>query len=379
MGLIRDFFFGAKTVAIGDINCDPLTAEICLYELALENVTSIIGNALVQTKILTYENGKNIKGDMYHLFNVKPNLNENAAEFKKKLATKLVFDNEALVIQSEEGYLFIADVWDVNDSVFYPKIYYNIVIDGFQMTGSRNATQVLHLKLNNKDVTNTLQCVYSMYGKAIKRAFNQFYKLRGIFKLQNFVGYQDKQQEEIADIFKKKVTDYFGDSNTSVMTLEKGLEFEDKSKNEVKADDIDSMIDRVFNIVFSSFGIPIGLMREGAASTAAKSTSANMDQLLAMCINPLTSLLENEANAKFYSRSEYLSGNFVRLRTYNVKHNSPLESATNIDVLRRNGFNFNEIMNYLGEEEIDEAWAYERFITKNYERIKKEGSTVNEA
>ena len=374
VGLIRDWILGAKTVAVDGFECDQVTAELYLHQLAQENVATIIGNALVQSNINTYKNGKMIRENMYHLFNVKPNINENAADFRKKLASKLVFNNDALIIQSQNGELFIADSFEENDSVFFPKIYSDITFGDFKMSGTRNATQVLHIKLNNNEVNKVLDQVNFLFAKAVRRSMSQFYKLRGLFKLNNFVGYDNASQEDTTEIFRKKVASYFGDANASVMTLEKGLEFEDKSKNDAKVEDIDAMIDKIFGFVFNAYGVPISLMKEVASSTAAKTTSASMDQLLSQCIDPLAKTIETEVNAKFYTIQDYKNKTYVRIKTHNVKHTSPLDSATNIDILTRNGFNFNEIMTYLGEEEIDEPWAYERHMTKNYGKVEKEGS-----
>ena len=50
-----------------------------------------------------------------------------------------------------------------------------------------------------------------------------------------------------------------------------------------------------------------------------------------------------------------------------------LDSTNSLDILKRNGFTHNELMRALGEEQIDEAWANKRYITKNYEEIKEGG------
>lgn len=368
MGLISDIFNRTKIINIDGTSCDLISAEMCIYELALDNVAAFIGNSLVQSKIVTYDKGKVKKDNMYYLFNVKPNKNENATEWKKKIAYKLVFDNEVLIFQNKEE-LFIADSFDESDDIFKQKIYSNITVEDISLKKGIKTEDCLHIKLNNNKTKKVLDCVYSLHGKALARAYKQFYKQRGLFMLSNNVSFGTTDQEEIKQIMTKKVSDYYGEKDTAVMTLENGLGFEDKSKNEVKYEDIDQMIEKVFTLVFNAYGVPLNFMKEASTTSATKSSSGIMDQYLSMCINPLATLIETEINAKFYTKKQYLERTYIKIRTHNVKHNSPLESATNIDILRRNGFNFNEIMEYLGEEEINEKWATERYITKNYEKM----------
>ena len=369
MGLIRDFFSRSTMVPVGDLDCDAVTAEICLYELALENVASIIGNSLTQLKIHTYRQNERINGILYHTLNVKPNKNQNAADFRKKLARKLVFDNEALIVQIGNGDLFIADSFQPDDRVIDEKRYEQVVVDDVMFNRTFLSSDVLHIKLNNKKINDVLSCVYRLHGVAIKRALSQFYKQKGFFKIQSLNSYKDKTQEEIQDLFKRKVMGYFGNSDTSVMVLENGLEFVDNTENKAKIDDINGMIDKVYSIVFSAFGIPISFVKEATSTASTKSANANMDQYLTLCINPIATTLENEINAKYYSQDQYRNGSFSRVKTFNVKSNNPLDNASNIDILRRNGYSFDEIREFFNEEPLNEAWSKRRYITKNYEEI----------
>ena len=372
--IIKNIFSKEKIVNINGLGCDVLTAEICLYELGLEMVAEIIGNSLVQTVFATYKDSKRFKGEMYHLFNVKPNKNQNAAEFRKQLAYKLVYDNEVLIIQDNEGYLHIANTFDEDDMLFYEKTYSNVYLaDNFYFNRTFRAGEVIHLKWNNKKINDVLNQVYLLHGKALSRVMSQFHKLRGLFNLTSMNSFKDKTQDEVREIFQKKVADYFGDSNVAVMTLENGLSFSDNSKNEVKYEDIDSLIDRIFGTVFSAFLIPTSFIKTitTASTGSVKVTSNAMDQYLTMCLNPLVTLIATEFNSKLYTKKQYLEGMFLKIKTSNIKYTNMFDSASNIDILRRNGFSFNEILYELGEVEIEEEWASLRFITKNYELMQE--------
>ena len=65
-----------------------------------------------------------------------------------------------------------------------------------------------------------------------------------------------------------------------------------------------------------------------------------------------------------------MKGNYLKIDTKAIKHIDLLSVSTAIDKLIGSGsFCINDIREAIGEEPIDEDWARQHFITKNYETV----------
>ena len=92
--------------------------------------------------------------------------------------------------------------------------------------------------------------------------------------------------------------------------------------------------------------------------------------MLTFCIDPLARMLEKEINRKRNGMAGFISGNYLKIDTMAVKHIDIFDIATPIDKLISSGvFTINGILRTIGEPEINEDWANEHFITKNYSTI----------
>ena len=116
-------------------------------------------------------------------------------------------------------------------------------------------------------------------------------------------------------------------------------------------------------------------------------TSKAVDDFLTFCLDAVVELIQDELNGKQFTKSQYLSGNYIKISTQTIKHIDVLDMAGNIDKLIASGaFCINDIMRLLHEEPIEEEWAWQHFMTKNYSPMhellnalsEKGGQTTNE-
>ena len=99
-------------------------------------------------------------------------------------------------------------------------------------------------------------------------------------------------------------------------------------------------------------------------------TSKAIDEFLTFCIDPLIQILTKELNRKSFSRLQCISGHYFKFDTTAIKHIDLLDVATAIDKLISSGcFTINDIRRVCGADEIDEPWANQFFMTKNYSTI----------
>ena len=109
-----------------------------------------------------------------------------------------------------------------------------------------------------------------------------------------------------------------------------------------------------------------------------KSTSTT--DFITFGVLPHLQILEDGLNSKIISKKDYLNGECIKINKLNMQHRDILESANGMDKLFSNGYTHNEINSIAGLPELDEEWANERYITKNYAKLGSvlEGGDDNE-
>ena len=371
----RDFLgkIFSKDITEVDVIDEKFISEIYLKELAINSAINIIAKLMSSCEIKTYMNNKFICGHMYYLFNVEPNQNQNATQFYFDLFQKLVYDNEVLVFR-ENGYLYVAE------RSLYETYFKNVTLKDLTLTEKTYyMNDVLYLKLNNKKIKKLIDGLYNSYGTLISSAMDSYKKSKGIrgkYKISSNWSQKYKDQEELQKVIRSKFKSYFSSDN-AVLPLEEGFDFiesnSDGTKKLIASSEITQLIDEVFNVVAVAFNMPIGVLKGDISQN-----KEIIKSLLTFNIKPYARMLENEINRKFYGEKEYIAGNRVRVDTKNVQYINIFENANALDVLFRMGFSYNEIMTRLDEEQLDEKWANEHFITKNYMNVQEMTSNGKE-
>ena len=99
-------------------------------------------------------------------------------------------------------------------------------------------------------------------------------------------------------------------------------------------------------------------------------TEKAVDEMLTFCLDPLAEMFMQEINRKRSGRSEVLKGTKLQIDTMRVKHIDMFDIATSADKLISSGiYTVNMILRALGEPQMDEDWADQHFITKNYSTV----------
>ena len=80
--------------------------------------------------------------------------------------------------------------------------------------------------------------------------------------------------------------------------------------------------------------------------------------------------MQQEINRKRNGFEGFAAGNYIKIDTLAVKHIDIFDIATPVDKLISSGaFTINDIRKVIGEPLIEEGWADQHFITKNYSTI----------
>lgn len=348
---------------------ESLKIEVFYKELAIQSCISFIANALVMSEFQTFENGKEVKKMNHYLFNVEPNLNQNATEFWHEVIWRLIYENECLIIQHDDQF-FVAEGFTPNVFAFKEDIYSNITVRGFPMNRTFVESEVFYLKLNNKHIKQLIDGLYNDYGELLAKAKKNFKKSggrKGIF-FQDGYGpnpgtdeYKD-QQKMLQDNFKQ----YF-DCENAVLNLSAGDKYDESPQMSVGKDsrDIRNLVNDVIDFACAAFHIPAGVVRGDTVGVAEQT-----DNTIMFGINPFAKLITSEINRKLYRMDAYLNGSFVRMDTKKIRDVDIEKMSKSADLLFRIGVHsINENREMFGKSLLDEPWANEHFVTKNYNSI----------
>lgn len=377
-----------KQVSVSDIitdqNVKDAIYEIYLRELAFWTCVNKIANAVSKCEFKTYRGSKEEKGREYYLWNYEPNQNQNATVFLTKLIGTLYRKNEALVVEINQR-LYVADDYEKEVLALRDYQFSGVTFDNYTLSETLYMSDVLFFELNSKDVRKLINGMYNSYSKLITYASNAYKKSRGRKGILN-ISAMAEQSETFDEEFEELMTNHFKNffnKENAVLPLFEGYDYVDISQNSKtysteSTRDIKALADDIFDFTARALSFPPSLAK-GDVQDTEKAT----DELLTFVIDPLVKMMQQEINRKRNSYKGFIAGNYTKIETLAVKHIDIFDIATPIDKLISSGaFTINDILEVLGKPKIQEAWADQHFMTKNYSIIqdllnKIEGSETN--
>ncbi|MYL50262.1 phage portal protein [Halobacillus litoralis] len=369
MGLKELFGFTSTDDAnIKEIWVD-LGVEYHYKNLAIQTCINLIANTLIRSKFRTYESGQEVKKHNHYLFNVQPNQNQNSSEFFHEFISKLVLENECLVVMQDRQ-LYVADSFNITELALYENRYSDVVIKEYQLGRSFNESEVFHFRLNNDRIKSVIDSMYSSYGKLLSSSINYYKRSNALRAKLKGAGAQSQKTEDHKkreDMFYEQMERFMTAENAAVLPLQNSLTYEEIESKGQTSRDVRAIVDDIIDFVSMGFHIPKGLIKGDLADVEGQT-----DNFLMFCIEPIAELLEDEINRKFYTKDEYLKRTYLHIDTSLIKYVDPVKLASALEKFLSSGtHSVNDNRRMLGKEPINEGWADEYFITKNYEEVKK--------
>lgn len=380
MGTIFDWFnafFGdKKVVRLDEKLLYTLNAKVYYKKLAIEACKDLIANALVRCEFKTFVKGKEVRGENHYLLNVQPNQNQNASEFIHKLVTQLIDENECLVIMQKDQ-LYIADSFERVTFAFKENIYKDIIVNGFEMRKTFSESEVLYFKLNDNNIMEVIDSLYSDYGKLLASAMN-FYKRKNnkryLVKGEFLRAQDNDSQAAIDELFETQMGNWFNpDKEGSLFQMQNGYEMDDMSDgqkgtgNNGTSRDIRALVDDVIDFVATGLHVPGGLIKGDVADV-----EKQVDSFLMFCILPIVKIIAPEFNRKMYSKDEYKERTYLKIDASQIKVVDIVQLANAVDKLFAvGGLNIDDILEMLGREPLNTEWSQKRHVTKNYQPADK--------
>lgn len=363
-----------KTESEGVIKTTDMVAtslsEVQIKSLAIQICVNIIAKSLACCEFLTFDKGKEVKGDIYYMLNVEPNQNQCAVKFWFDVVSKLVHDNQCIIYPSGDR-LYLCDSFAKNAQGMRTNFYSDIYIRGEKLNKTLFEDDVIVLSLQNANIRTVISNLQSSYSDLIT-SLRKLAKRAGTQKLLLDVPTTypqvPKAQEELNTLLGESFKALFDVDKNAVVSLTNGLQVKEilESKADKPISQIIELTEKTFEHTALAFGIPKKLLTGEVADT-----DEAVNNLITFTIKPLAEMITDELNRKLFGKTEYLKKSRLKLDTTRIKHVDITKIAGALDVLTRIGaYSINDSLKALGKEELQESWANERYITKNYEAAK---------
>lgn len=352
----------AQTVTGEDIK------ELNLKILAFYVGTSYIIDTLSKCEIKRVVKGKEVKDQLYYLFNVSPNMNQNATELKRKLLYTLYFENEALLFE-EKGKLYVADSFLREHRPLKGDLFTNITLKDETKTFVRKAEDVFYFNLGEQNIKSLVDGIISEYIELMSYSM-EIYKSNGDEKykliLDNIKAGDTQFNEEFEKVVKKQL-ETFINNRKAVYPQFKGYNLEKISKGDGKTDstDVRNLEKEVFEITSKCLKMPISMLYGNMTNVKEVIMS-----FITFTIDPLAKMIEEELTRKTGTMNDYLEGTYLNVDTTRIMHIDIFEVADKIDKLLANGtYTIDELRIKVGDTPLNTDFSEQHWMTKNYSTI----------
>ncbi len=354
-----------RTIEITCQEIREIAEKLSIEKIAFWSIVNRIANAVSKCEFRTYVKNKEVKGEEYYLWNYAPNKNQTSDTFLKEIVSRLYMDNEALVIEDGGG-LYVADSFSKNENGTTEMTFEGVTINGIGIGREYKRRDVLYFKLNHENMRPIVKSMYELYQNLIEfsiKAYKKSKGSRGILNIDSIASGNKDFEQNIKKLLEKDFKEFFNSEN-GVLPLFKGYDYNDLNEKTYSGEntrDIKGQMDDVFDFMARGFNFPPSL-----AKGDVQDTDKAVDEMLTFCLDPLVDMIETEINRQRNGKS-VLKGTFVKVDTAAVKHIDLMDVGTSVDKLIGSGVAcINDILRLIGMPQIEESWAYEHFLTKNY-------------
>ena len=339
--------------------------RIHMKRLAIDTCISFLGRTISQSEFRVKNKKEFIQDELYYRLNVRPNKNMTASTFWENFIRKLIYDNECLVIQADDGDLLIADDFQHNEYAVFEDTFTNVTVKDYQFKRSFKQHEVIHLKYRNDKLLPLIDGIFADYGDLFGRILSSQKRknqIRGTVDM-DMIG--AKTQEQVAKLqeFIDNMYKAIGGKDIAIVPQQKGIKYEEVyngSANGPSVEEINRVTNGFLNQVAMAIGIPTALLY-GEMADVEKQTKNYM----LFTVKPLLKKLSDEANVKFFEMNEYLLGKKIVVKA--VSYQSIFDLATSIDkLISSSAFTGNEIRSEVDYEDSDDPNLNKHYITKNY-------------
>lgn len=375
ISMFKNFFGNEPPKGLIDNYSDFDEMETAYIEFAFQCAKELLADVLCSAKFDFFVNGKIEKKKMYYRFNLRPNVKQTKNQFMRQLAGDLMNDGKALIVQIDDSY-YLASSWATEVRDVSESIISDIYIGNYKLADRVTESQVILMKYDNDAIEKLRTRVYRSYGKLLGLAIKSYKRKNGQKATMQVEGFTS-MSEEIEDAYTKSYRSfaeaenglYLHDKTTTVNELGKN------TKESTSNVDVMSYITGAFSLVSSATKIPIDLLLPKNKSDK-ESSEAMIDELVQAFI-PIKDEIEQSING-INGMQAFCNGTRLIIDINAIKRTDPLKAVDKLEKALRIGlFSPNDEKRLFDIEEVDEEWAYQYYITKNYQAMVLKGGENN--
>lgn len=371
-----DFLFQNKKGELQSLS-DLISVEVKkmkITKMAIEKAIGMIAHAIAKSEFIVQGKNERLRNELYWNLNVRPNPNETATEFWIEVIQRLLKNSECLICIIGKKF-YIADSFQVNNSVMLNQIYSNITItangESLQLNNTYTSDEVIHLKAKNKKIHAYMETVMKMHDDVVSameaaikvgKTPKFILKIAGAMPVIRTLRADGTEQTLTVDEFKKNIKNLLESENIEILQASNGLEISQlKIDTNVTSEDVVKISKEIFEECAFAFDIPktvfMGEITEKADST---------NEFITYAVGWVAEIFNDAMNATLVGRESFLKGEYIWIDLSGFKHRDLVESANYLDKLRAIGFSLDEIRQAIGWEPLNTPFSQERVITKNY-------------
>ena len=350
-------------------------SRLVMEEFTIHAAINLIANCVSKCEFKTFFTGQEPQGEEHYAWNYEPNVNQNSSQFLQELVTRLLYNNECLVVESQ-GQLIIAETFGKEEYALKETVFSGVSRKGFTYSRTFLMSEVLYFQLNNQNIRRLLSNLCNGYNNLLQDAIEKYEKAGGekgtlhIDAAATGMKYGERTFEEVyEDLMNNRFKKFFN-SRSAVLPLFNGFTYtkqaaEQSKKSTSEMKDITDVLTEIVETVARAFNIPAPLLR-GDVSEVDKITK----NFLTFCIDPVCEMIQTEINRKRYGKAQVQQGSYLKIDTTTIMHIDIFDIAEKIDKLIASGmYCIDELRKKLGDAELNTEESREHFITKNYEKL----------
>lgn len=367
---IRDFFGSNSTVYLDDKAFESQEVKLAIQAFAIASGINLIASAISKCEFKTFLRGQEVKQDEYYLWNIEPNKNQNSSQFVQEVITKLLFNEESLVVEVN-GQLIVADSFYQNEYACYENTFTSVVKGTMSFNKTFKMSEVLYFKLGNTDIRALLEELFQGYNDLLNTAINKYKRSggrKGILDIDSTAAGDKNFQQKFDDLMNNRFKKYF-EAENAVLPLHKGFNYNEqngdgnKKTNEIA--DIQSITKEAFERAAQALKIPPALLR-GDIADVDKIT----ENFLTFCIDPICIMVSEENTRKRYGKAAFIQGSYMKVDTTCIKHIDIFSIAEQFDkLIASGGYSIDELRIKAGDVPLKTEWSQRHWMTKNYADI----------
>lgn len=352
---------GGATDAVNRLNVE---------ELAMFSVIDLIASAGSLCEWRTYQNKERVRGEDWYSWNISPNQNQNATEFKRILIARLLRFNEALVFVRNGSY-YIADSFHQERYAFRPNTYSNVTCCNLSISYTMMEEDVFYFRLANQHAAALLGNLRGLYSKALEEAWDKYQHSggrSGIVQISAQARNRPTYEKDMETLMNERFRTFFEKKN-AVLPLFEGFTYvpqngpaAQKSVSEIS--DMESIFRQAQDRACNAYHVPPSILRGDVTNQ-----DDAINAMLSFAVKPTMAVIQTEVNRKSYGKA-VLKDWYMRIDTTHIKTVDIFAVAEKADKLIQDRiYNPNGMREKFDDEPIPEPWADEYTMTKNMDVV----------